>query len=165
MTRGLRNNNPGNIRKSDTTWIGQVNGEDPEFVTFSSVEYGYRALFILLKNYISKGYNTISLIINRYAPSSENNTTGYIKRVVADTGIENDKILSFDNERDMIKLVAAISLVENGKISNFTDVTKGYELASGKTISGEIKRSISLSIPAILFITSCGIILFKMLKL
>lgn len=49
LPRGLRNNNPGNIRLSTTKWQGEVKGPDPVFCTFRSMPYGYRALMKVLK--------------------------------------------------------------------------------------------------------------------
>lgn len=38
MSRGLRNNNPGNIRNSSTVWIGEVTpSNDKSFKQFKSI--------------------------------------------------------------------------------------------------------------------------------
>ena len=54
MTRGIRNNNPGNIRNSDATdWKGEVNAfakKDTSFEEFVDMPHGYRALLRLLQN-------------------------------------------------------------------------------------------------------------------
>lgn len=85
QTRGVRNNNFGNIRKSFPLWKGELRVSDsPEhqFCVFKSYEYGICALYKLLCTYIRKyGLNTVPEIINRYAPSSENNTRNYIQFV------------------------------------------------------------------------------------
>ena len=45
MSRGLRNNNPGNIRRDRDKWQGEiVPSQDQSFKQFSSMAYGYRAL-------------------------------------------------------------------------------------------------------------------------
>lgn len=45
VPRGLRNNNPGNIRLSKDKWQGlRERQEDKEFFQFVSIEWGYRAL-------------------------------------------------------------------------------------------------------------------------
>lgn len=51
FTRGLRNNNPLNIRKSSTRYQGEVAGTDPAFKTFKTMAWGYRAAFAILKTY------------------------------------------------------------------------------------------------------------------
>jgi len=110
-SRGLRNNNPGNIRKSGDAWQG-LSAEQPDsaFFTFESPEYGIRALVKLLKNYNAKGLNTISKIINRWAPPSENNTKAYINAVVKYTGVSADTPIAYNNP----DLVKAIIKHENG---------------------------------------------------
>lgn len=80
--RGIRNNNPGNIDKGQP-WVGLSETQtDPRFCTFVSPEYGIRAIHIILQSYQRKyKIDTISGIISRWAPPSENNTEAYIKHV------------------------------------------------------------------------------------
>lgn len=78
--RNVRNNNPLNIRhNSGNQWQGAA-GDDGEFVIFQSPEYGFRAAFKLLMTYKERyGLNTISEIVNRWAPpSDDNHTDAYI---------------------------------------------------------------------------------------
>lgn len=90
--RGIINNNPANIRRG-SAWKGLVpfllnpqNKQrvcDKSFCQFVNVEFGIRALIILLRTYCYK-YKlcTIEKIIHRFAPISENNTYAYILNVV-----------------------------------------------------------------------------------
>lgn len=82
ISRGVRNNNPFNIRISSNNWYGKLPSserKDKEFEEFSSMIYGVRAGLILIKNYIKKhDCDTIEKIITRFAPPSENNTDNYI---------------------------------------------------------------------------------------
>lgn len=128
LSRGYRNRNPGNIRKTEKMWIGEVAGSDKEFKTFKSMSYGYRAVFALLREYINKGYDTIEKIINRYAPPIENETTTYVQTVSAQTKIPKDKPLTFADREKMYSIVGAISYVENGVIASILDVDAGYKL-------------------------------------
>lgn len=134
MTRGYRNNNPGNIvltYNSDGSkryWSGEIEGTDSRFKTFKSMAYGYRAIFALLREYISKGYNTIEKVINRYAPSVENNTNAYITTVVKRVGISQDVKISGSDLVTLTKLVKAISFVENGLPANEIEVDEGKKL-------------------------------------
>jgi hypothetical protein len=128
MTRGYRNRNPGNIRKTEKLWEGEVKGTDKDFKTFRSMAYGYRALFALLREYISKDYNTIEKIINRYAPSSENATEAYIATVSRRAGIAPEDVLNFVNINKIKDIVAAISYVENGIPPNVVEIDNGYKL-------------------------------------
>ena len=118
MTRGYRNNNPGNIRLNPLIkWEGEIQGTDKSFVTFKNMTYGIRALMKLLSNYKKRGFNTIELILNRYAPANENNTTGYIQKVSVWTGIPKNQNLVLEQEQ-IIKLAKAIVKVEIGTDSN-----------------------------------------------
>lgn len=114
LTRGERNNNPGNIVKSNNPWLGKIAGNDSRFETFSSPQYGIRALAKLLTNYIGDGHDTIRKIITRYAPALENDTNGYIASVVRQTGISADTVLSADPDI-LNALVPAIIQHENGR--------------------------------------------------
>lgn len=70
-----------NLRYSErNNWEGQT-GQTNGFCVFASVEYGFRAAFITLKNYGRGGYNTIRKIVTRWAPPSENPTQTYIRYV------------------------------------------------------------------------------------
>ncbi len=55
MTRGLRNNNPLNIRRNNTKWQGlSATQTDKSFFQFKTMAYGYRAAFKTLQTYILK---------------------------------------------------------------------------------------------------------------
>ena len=75
-------NNPANIRYSVSNhWLGQ---SDPDngFCTFKDLDYGVRALMILLKRYINNYHlRSVGSIIKRFAPVSENPTSAYIRFV------------------------------------------------------------------------------------
>ena len=52
MSRGVDNCNPGNIRRSRVRYRGEVHpSRDPDFKQFESMEWGYRAMFVLLDTY------------------------------------------------------------------------------------------------------------------
>lgn len=73
-------NNPANIRyNSANIWLGQIEPKNG-FCQFKDMEYGLRALMFLIRNYIVKHRKrSVSQIINRFAPVSENNTSAYIR--------------------------------------------------------------------------------------
>ena len=113
ITRGTRNHNPLNIRIGNK-WKGlKTPTTDGTFDQFISVYGGYRAAFIILRNYIRKyKCNTVRKIISRFAPSSENNTAAYIKTVCMKTGYKPDKELKPTYD-DLAKLVYAMAWVES----------------------------------------------------
>ena len=128
MTRGERNNNPGNIRKSAIEWKGEVSGDDKAFETFNTPEEGIRALAVLLKNYYKKhGLKTVRKIINRYAPANENDTDAYIDAVCKDMEVMADQILVL-SDTVLFNFVTAIIRHENGRIIYNTEtIKKGVE--------------------------------------
>lgn len=76
--RGIRNNNPFNIKKSSHPWIGKIKGDDKVFETFDCMYHGIRAGLKLLINYVERGFDTPQKIIARYAPATENCVSRYV---------------------------------------------------------------------------------------
>lgn len=130
MSRGIRNCNPGNIRRSKVRYKGEVQpSRDAEFKEFCSMGYGYRAMFVLLDSYRSRyGLCTIRQMLGRYAPPSENFTEGYVRFVSSRTGIAPDEIVNTRAARDMVPIVAAMSQIENGVPATMDDVELGWRL-------------------------------------
>ncbi len=123
--RGLRNNNPGNIRATTVDWQGEVKGTDSSFETFEAVEFGIRAIFKLMGTYYKKhGCINIRDMVNRWAPPVENDTKKYILSVLHYMSNFSDAARKEVNVRgentDPIKanlmpeFVAAIIFHENG---------------------------------------------------
>lgn len=130
IPRGIRNNNPLNIRVGNV-WLGEVREpNDPDFEQFISMYYGVRAGFVLLRRYI-KHYKrtTIPAIISAWAPASENNTQRYIDNVSQLSGIPIDTQLDFNDEERMIALVDAMIVQECGRHVDRDILRKGYRAA------------------------------------
>ena len=125
---GLRNNNPLNIRRSAEQFQGEIKGKDKSFKTFSSLPYGYRAGFVILGTYLSRGLNTIEKIITKWAPPTENNTESYIAHVERWSGVTRNKVLTASSGADFILIVAAMSFVENGQNADISAVQAGFKL-------------------------------------
>lgn len=136
---GLRNNNPGNIRTGDR-WQGAI-GENQGFVVFENIAYGIRALAIDLSTKIENGYNTIELIIFRYAPPSENDTLSYINFVSNSLGIRQNQTL-VSSDPVIHALCRAIINFElgSGYSSYITDqdIDEGISLKNGGSIVGPV---------------------------
>ncbi|WP_410787519.1 hypothetical protein [Klebsiella aerogenes] len=113
--RGVRNNNPGNLEASSSNpWVGQT-GSDGRFAKFETPEHGIRALGRNLLSYQRQGIDTVSDIINRWAPPTDNNdTAAYIKSVCAQLGVKADQPLDASNPDTLQALCAAIIKHENG---------------------------------------------------
>ena len=130
MSRGLDNNNPGNIRRSRVRYKGErVPSSDPEFRQFESVEWGYRAIFMLLYTYyLRHGCRTLRQMIDRYAPPSENPTSAYLRFVAERSGVTPDYVIDITNRALMVEIVSAISYFENGVPAERAAVERGWEL-------------------------------------
>lgn len=115
LPRGIRNCNPLNIRIGNK-WKGEVaSPTDKEFEQFSCMHYGLRAGFILLRRYIERYHlDTVTEIISRWAPATENNTRAYINRVCERMGVSALEKISFSDRKTMVSLVDAMILNECG---------------------------------------------------
>lgn len=133
MSRGLSNNNPGNIRQAKVRYLGEVRpSRDPDFKQFASLAWGYRAIFVLLDTYRSRyGLDTLRGMISRWAPPTENHTDNYIRAVAGDTGLDPDERLDTRDAATMIPVAAAISRVENGVAADREEINRGWELYIG----------------------------------
>ena len=142
--RGIRNNNPGNLRRNGDPWQGLAERQgDVEFFTFKSAIYGIRALARTLIAYQDKhGLRTIRQIISRWAPPNENNTNAYIRAVAADTKQDADQILDMHRFDHLLSLTKAIIRHENGQ-QPYTDVelTKGLVLAGVEPEKANLQAS------------------------
>ena len=114
IPRGIRNNNPCNIRRSDTQWLGLADEQtDPDFFQFVSPMYGIRAAARILKNYWREGVSTLREAITRWSPPSENNTQAYVQAVCDACGAGPSDVI--DLTALLPKLIPAMIQHENGQ--------------------------------------------------
>lgn len=136
--RGVRNNNPGNVRIG-AHWQGlmprdQMTPEqvkEDEFCVFQAPKWGFRAMAIIFKNYARLyGVKTIREAISRWAPPSENDTEAYIKAVSDYVGVAPNDRYSFANRQNLTGLLKAVSIHECGGWKfTISDVVEGVDLA------------------------------------
>lgn len=128
--RGIRNCNPGNIRKTKDRWKGLRSEQtDPEFFQFTDMKWGYRALMRTLQNYRRwHGCQTVADMIGRWAPPAENNTSGYVSRVCREMQVPSTCVPDVDDRETMCALAAAISEVENGLPADMKAIGEAWEL-------------------------------------
>ncbi|MBQ2362978.1 MAG: structural protein P5 [Bacteroidaceae bacterium] len=143
--RGLRNNNPLNIRHSASKWQGARSEQtDKSFVQFTSMAYGYRAAWKVLESYWRHLHNkgmpfTPYNIIHRWAPPTENDTNAYVRTVCSISRLTSNEPLPqpskacLTGEVDkLILLIMAMTTMECGirtKDINTEDIKEGYEKA------------------------------------
>ena len=119
LPRGIRNNNPLNIRRSKDQWQGLKKEQtDSAFCQFENLAYGWRAAFRLLTRTYYHTYRlfTIRAIVSRWAPPNENNTRAYVENVSRLTGIDPDEPLGIPSDKPArwLMLGAAMAIQECG---------------------------------------------------
>lgn len=114
IPRGLRLNNPGNIRRTADNWLGLAAEQpDAEYFYFVDPLYGLRAMARILLNYRARyGLDTVEKIISRWSPPSENPTAELIDGAAARLGVNPKQ--QIDVAARLPELVAAIVRQENG---------------------------------------------------
>jgi hypothetical protein len=114
---GLKNNNPGNLRLSNIKWQGKIPNEKNTgkgFEQFENITFGIRAMLTDVANDITvKKFNTLTKLINSYAPPSENDTINYINFVSKYTGINPNTEIKL-NPEILSKIIKAKIFIENG---------------------------------------------------
>lgn len=115
--RGVRNNNPGNIMRTDTQWQGEVHGNDPKYSSFETPEAGIRAMGKNLIAYQDNhGINTVAGIISRWAPATDNNDhQAYTSTVANALGVKPDQPIDLHDSATLSSLTKSMIQVENGK--------------------------------------------------
>ena len=173
VPRGIRNNNPGNIRRSADPWQGLARDQnDDAFFQFSEAKWGIRALARVLISYQDRhGLRTVRGIVSRWAPPVENKTSSYIDHVARRLGVGADDPLDVHDYRVLRGLVEAIIAHENGqqpytgaqidaglvlagvepptKPLTETRTVKGAQVAAGATALGVVAEAVDKIQPAI----------------
>lgn len=117
--RGIRNNNPGNIefahQKGAVLEPASASVPKPRFAKFDTAEEGLVCLRDqLVRYYTVYRLHTVSEMINRWAPTSENNTASYVAGVARGIGVGGDTVLTVLNADILTGLMNAIIRYENG---------------------------------------------------
>lgn len=168
-SRGVRNNNPMNLVKGVKFQYEINNPNEKRFMTFAKTWQGIRAGVLDITTDISKGKNTLKILMNEYAPRFENDTTAYIGTLAKSLKINENDILNRKDEVFMFNLVKNIIAVENGKDAlkfvtdedikegiNSAFIYRGYKTAPKAKGSSKPKESglisVFVGIGAVLFL-------------
>lgn len=130
--RGVRNNNLTNIKKNALNpWRGEIkNPKERTFCTFQTRAYGYRATFIILRNYQQKhGCRTLAEHISRWAPASENDSKRYVRFVSNFSNYPEGVTLDHGDAQMMCAIVRAMVVMETGVHENPDTIYNGYVMA------------------------------------
>lgn len=129
--RSFRNLNPGNLRRG-VEWAGLAADQtDPGFCQFRTAALGFRALAMdVHTKWKQDGLITVTGIITKYAPPSENDTASYIKAVCDGMGIIANEWLNLNDETQLTALCRAIATHEaGGWFWNPDDLKAGVDMA------------------------------------
>lgn len=146
--RGIRNNNPLNIRLSNDRWEGAADTQtDTAFVQFTQPKYGYRAAWKILQTYYTlfreqgKDFNVRNIISRWAPPEDQNNTEAYIQEVMRLGSLGgHEQLLPPQNPVSYIRLsrlISAMASIENGipeSEVDTEDICQGYKLAFPKNV-------------------------------
>lgn len=148
LPRGIRNHNPGNIERG-APWQGLAadQSSDPRFAVFSHQKWGIRAIARVLVTYQDKhGIRTVRRILDRWAPSTENDTTAYIRHVAARLGVKPSTTIDVHDYATMRPLVEAIIKHENGtQPYSPAEIDEGLRLAGIEPPQKPLSRSRTLA--------------------
>lgn len=132
--RGIRNNNPFNLKKG-STWKGERPAQyDPTFEEFTSMEMGIRAGLKLIRNHVSgfggkrKPMNSIAKLIAVWAPPTENNTVEYVRTVSRLSGIPKTRTIFPNDRRALLAIAKAMARVECGVDIPMSYFESAYDL-------------------------------------
>lgn len=133
-TRGIRNNNPGNIRLGASQWQGmRAQQADAAFVQFTEMRYGVRAAAKLFRNYQGTyGLHTVADLINRWAPPVENNTSAYVAAVAARLGMKPSSSINLASPDHLYQFLRAVFRHECGLAAELipeSTIREGISLA------------------------------------
>lgn len=114
--RGIRNNNPGNIKWSASqTFHGQIGQDSAGFIIFDTMENGIRAIAVIIKNYSHlHGLRTVDGIIRRWSVTDQD---AYVANVSAALGVQPYDSISVDDTGTLTIVVDAIIAQEDGRVS------------------------------------------------
>lgn len=133
LPRGIRNNNPGNIKAGDWAKAHGATGTDGTFAVFPDMQTGMAAMGALLQTYKTRGIDTIQGIISKYAPRSENDTAAYIAQIVRQTGIQSGEHLT---DEQLARVQKAMAIHEQGR--GYESMMYGRASSSVQTNIGTI---------------------------
>lgn len=130
--RGIRNNNPGNLNYAKQSGAIKESGPNGRFAVFNSMTEGVSALYKQIQLYFQRGTDTISEIVNKYAPASDNNNVmAYINSLVKATGKGAHESLASSDMSTIFNLLKGIISHENGKgyVSD-DEIMRGIQVGS-----------------------------------
>lgn len=115
LSRGIRNNNPGNLVKTNIPWNGKaIPNTDGKFEQFINIRFGIRAGIMNVFAKIKQGHNTLEKLVNILSNDSVEKKAAYTSFLALRTGRATKQPITYLSKEDTIKLFKAIATFENG---------------------------------------------------
>lgn len=116
--RGIRNNNPGNIRYTGTKWDGLADppADEKGFCRFNDAFHGVRALMINTLTLEQRGVRSLLDFATKWAPASDgNDPTEYARVLAAKTKAASIYVrYPFTAPESLKALARGVTIMENG---------------------------------------------------
>jgi len=106
--RSVRNNNPGNIEAGNFAYNHGAIGSDGRFAQFPTTDAGIGAAAALMASYGKQGINTVSGIVGKWSPKSENpNFDNDVTSMSKQDGVSPDQPLDMKDPKVLQSLLSA----------------------------------------------------------
>lgn len=116
IARGIRDNNPGNLRDEGIPWNGLLSHDTDGYCIFDTAHNGIRAMAKDLHTKWLRGLDTLAKIIPVYAPPSENPTADYIADIAKWIGLEPDDTVDLSDIDELATIASAMMRQEDGTV-------------------------------------------------
>lgn len=153
--RSIRNNNPGNLNFAHQSGATLESGTNARFAKFDTMEQGVAQLARQLMLYRSRGLTTLSSIMGKFAPMSENNTQQYVANLTGRMHVGANDQIDVSNPEIMRQLIMGISRYEAGK-SYLSDDTVKRGMASAGVRSGNVTNNLTITVGEIKVVSSAA---------
>ena len=128
LPRGLRNNNPLNIKAFGFSWLGMVGQDEYGHAIFDTIEHGYRAAARDISHKAKRwGGFSIRKLTCTWAEANCNN---YAAFVAGRVGVRTDQWLTIDGVHSLLpRIIHAMAVWENG--TQYEGLIKTDEIRRG----------------------------------
>ncbi|QEE24527.1 hypothetical protein CS053_08440 [Rhodanobacter glycinis] len=143
-TRGIRNNNPGNIKyNAYSRSLGAIGQDANGFAIFPDAATGLRAINSNLQNYGGKGINTPYGIAHRWSTTDQD---AYTQRLAALFGGDPNKKLNMSDPAVLNALRNGIIMQENGSNPYRNEMLGGTAANPGQTAGMNIDQTVTINL-------------------
>ena len=145
-TRGIRNNNPGNIKYGEFARRHGATGQDAGgFAIFPSASAGLSAINANLSSYGRQGFDTPSAIAHRWSTTDQD---AYTQRLAGMFGGDANKKLNLSDPAVLNAIRNGIILQENGRNPYSAEMLggSGTSAAPGQTAGMSVDQNVTINL-------------------